>query len=51
MMPVPRTLSASCGTCVKFSFDFVPQTMCHEDLDRVYTVEPDGYHECFQNEE
>ncbi len=51
MMPVPRTLSASCGTCVKFSLEFFPQTMAHEDLDRVYTVEPDGYHECFYNEE
>ena len=51
MMPVPRALSASCGTCVKFGMDFDP-AMADEDLDAVYAVEGSGkYRLLFQNEE
>ena len=51
MMPVPRALSASCGTCVKFSMAFDP-AMADEDLDAVYAVEGGGkYRLLFQNEE
>ena len=51
MMPVPRALSASCGTCVKFSMAFDP-AMADEDLDAVYAVEVGGkYRLLFQNEE
>ena len=51
MMPVPRALSASCGTCVKFSMDFDP-ALTDEDLDAVYAVEGSGkYRLLFQNEE
>ena len=51
MMPVPRSLSASCGTCVRFQTPFCAQTMADEDLDRVYAVEEAGYREIFYNEE
>ena len=40
MMPVPRALSASCGTCVKFTGTF-ELSMADEDLDSVYAVQPD----------
>lgn len=51
MMPVPRALSASCGTCVKFGMDFDP-AMADEDLDAVYAVEGSGkYRLLLQNEE
>ena len=33
-MPVPRKLSSSCGTCVRFTL---------EDLDKIYLVEEDNY--------
>lgn len=33
-----QALSASCGTCVKFTLDFDPQTMADEDLDAVYAA-------------
>lgn len=52
MMPVPRALSASCGTCVKFTLDFDPQTMADEDLDAVYAAGDGGsYRLIFQNDE
>ena len=52
MMPVPRALSASCGTCVRFTLDFIPAAMSDEDLDAVYAVEDaGGYRLLFQNEE
>jgi len=52
MMPVPRALSASCGTCVKFTAPFDAPSMANEDLDAVYAVQPaGGYQLLFQNEE
>lgn len=43
MMPVPRRLSASCGTCVRFALEFHPETMADEDLDAVYRVQNEEY--------
>lgn len=51
MMPVPRKLSASCGTCVRFDALFDPHTMADEDLDQVYAHTPDGFRLLFRNEE
>lgn len=42
MMPVPRKLSASCGTCVRFSRPFQPDWV-NEDLDAVYTARDGTY--------
>ena len=50
MMPVPRKLSASCGTCVKFFLPF-DQAWANEDLDAVYFHEAGDYRLLFQNEE
>ena len=50
MMPVPRKLAASCGTCVRFALPFRPD-MADEDLDRVYAVEGADYRLLFHNEE
>ena len=50
MIPVPRKLSASCGTCVKFSLPF-DQAWANEDLDAVYFHEAGDYRLLFQNEE
>lgn len=49
MMPVPRRLSASCGTCVRFSLPFVAETMADEDLEGVYGAE--DYLPLFQTRE
>ena len=51
MMPVPRSLSASCGTCVRFTLDFDAAAMADEDLDGVYAVEGTAYRQIFHNEE
>lgn len=50
MMPVPRRLSASCGTCVRFTVEFKPE-LADEDLDAVYACEAGGYRALFRNEE
>ena len=50
LMPVPRKLSASCGTCVRFFTPFDP-AWAEEDLEAVYAVEAGGYCPLFQNDE
>ena len=48
MAPVPRKLSASCGTCVRFSAPFDTQ-WADEDLDSVYLA--DSCQRIFHNED
>ena len=50
MMPVPRKLSASCGTCVRFELPF-DGAWANEDLDSVYVREGGGFKTVFVNEE
>ena len=38
MIPVPRELSASCGTCVRFSAKLPPMPSDHEDMEHCYMV-------------
>ena len=42
VMPVPRNLSSSCGTCVRFhtEADFPEKT---EEVEQIVRVEPQGY--------
>lgn len=48
MMPVPRKLSASCGTCVRFSVPFRAE-WANEDLDSVFLSENGEYRILFVN--
>ena len=50
LAPVPRKLSASCGTCVRFAAEFDPK-WSNEDMEAVYSVTDDGYSLTFKNEE
>ena len=50
MSPVPRKLSASCGTCVRFHIDF-KEEWADEDLEAVYQVDGSSYICLFENEE
>lgn len=50
MAPVPRKLSASCGTCVRFAAEFDPK-WSDEDLEAVYSVNDNGYELVYENEE
>ena len=47
LMPVPRRVSSSCGTCVRFIYEGdiqeYAQNMEQDDLDTVYLVENDEY--------
>ena len=49
MMPVPRRLSASCGTCVRFELPFDP-AWADEDLAGVYVREGSGFRTIFLNQ-
>ena len=54
LMPVPRKLSSSCGTYVKFLLEenieqFVQSGIFDEDVDTVYLVEDDSYTPVYQN--
>ena len=50
LMPVPRRLSASCGTCVRFALPF-ERDWANEDLDAVYVRENGEYKAVFVNQE
>lgn len=50
MMPVPRKLSASCGTCVKFFLPFDPE-WADENLEAVYAKCDACYESIFENAE
>ena len=42
IMPVPRNLSSSCGTCVRFHAESTfPETT--EEVEQIVRVEPQGY--------
>ena len=43
-MPVPRTLSSSCGTCVRCEGGYVaPTGVCAQEVDRIAEVRDGGY--------
>ena len=51
-MPVPRSLSSSCGTCVRCEGGFVePSGVCAEEVDRIVEVTEDGYVFVYHSEE
>ena len=50
LSPVPRKLSASCGTCVRFAAPFDPQ-WADEDMEAVYSSDNGVYTLLFENEE
>ncbi|MBP5166868.1 MAG: DUF3343 domain-containing protein [Oscillospiraceae bacterium] len=42
MMPVPRKLSSSCGTCVRYEADQPRLDLMDPDLEAVYIISDDG---------
>ena len=50
MMPVPRSLSASCGVCVSFETDDPECSRGAEDLEAVYQQNSDGFRLLFKSE-
>ncbi len=50
-MPVPRSLSSSCGTCVRIEGGFLPPDgVCREEVDRIVREENGGYVCVYQGE-
>ena len=51
LMPVPRTLSSSCGTCVSYESDDYKTGVCiTPEVEQVVEVLESGYRECFRAE-
>lgn len=49
MMPVPRSLSSSCGTCVQFTCDeLFPYDDHKDELESIVRVVKDGYAPVYQ---
>lgn len=43
MAPVPRILSSSCGTCVRYEAEEAMLSSMDEDVERVYEVKEETY--------
>lgn len=50
MMPVPRKLSASCGTCVAYEAPEPLLERMDTDVERVFAAEGDAYSLLLENE-
>ena len=51
VMPVPRDLSSSCGTCVRYeSSGDLTQDLTTEEIEQIVRVETSGYHLVFRAE-
>lgn len=50
MMPVPRTLSSSCGTCVRYSAPDDCRAMMDTDVEALYQEDGGEFQLRFQNE-
>jgi len=50
-MPVPRSLSSSCGTCVRFEAeDFEAVSPYPEELEQIAEASGDGFTTCYRAE-
>lgn len=43
LSPVPRRLSSSCGTCVRFSLEGDPLPLVHEELEQLVLVQGEAF--------
>lgn len=51
MMPVPRALSSSCGTCVRYEAEGDHRELLDSDAEALYEVLPSGaYHTLWRDE-
>ena len=48
MLPVPRALSSSCGTAVRYADDSAHIDALGEDAERAYRILPDGKKETYE---
>lgn len=51
LMPVPRTLSSSCGTCVSYEGDdYNKGASVTDEVEQIVEVLENGYRECYRAE-
>ena len=51
MMPVPRDLSSSCGTCVRYEGETAcPADIWPQEVEQVVQALPEGYRTCYRAE-
>ena len=51
LMPVPRALSSSCGTCVSYEDnDHDIETFITDEVEQIVEVLDSGYNECYRAE-
>ena len=51
LMPVPRTLSSSCGTCVSYENNvYNISEEISDEIEQIVEVLEDGYKECYRAE-
>ncbi|SBV97239.1 conserved hypothetical protein [uncultured Eubacteriales bacterium] len=51
VMPVPRDLSSSCGTCVRYEGEALcPTAAWPEEVEQVVAIEPGGYRALYRAE-
>lgn len=48
LMPVPRALSSSCGTCAKLVINHEYTDFTHDGIEAVYLYEDESYHPIYQ---
>ena len=52
LMPVPRTLSSSCGTCVSYEYsDYNTGNQNTSEIEQIVEVLENGYRECYRAED
>lgn len=49
LMPVPRRVSSSCGTCVRFTAEALPSDLDLADVERLFRESDGRYTEIFSN--
>lgn len=49
-MPVPRNLSSSCGTCVKYDAPEMLMDPNHDEIEQIVLVTYEGYEQLFKAE-
>ena len=50
LMPVPRRLSSSCGTCVRYEgSDMVDDSRGNEDMEQIVEIQGDKYIPVYKN--
>ena len=51
VMPVPRNLSSSCGTCVRYEGETAcPADVWPQEVEQVVQALPEGYRTCYRAE-